>query len=568
MTWSINLSNLTEFQKLPYSRPDMDKLSDAFRRCRLRLRLSMSAHAAADAVRELQPALINFFTSEAIARNRHDRKITDEAWQSETIFFDSAMSQVQAWTQETYAALTSSRFADELEAELGDGLFREARMLSSTVNDRMVADLGEENRLESAYVEKISEIRVKLNGREHSLTELEPYLQSSDKQMRRSSHRALCRAFEENHEWLDACFDQLVNVRRRMSRKLGYESFTELGYKRMGRVDYGRSEIEKFRQMVIKYIVPVCLEIRRLQRNRLDLPQLSYWDLPVLLPGGNPAPVIPRSRFVELVGRQISDLLGESEWLSKLAEYGYIDLEARLAKAGGGYCETLYKYKVPVIFTNATSTADDIATLIHEAGHAYAALASMPGMRVIEDQRPPMDVCEIHSTALEFLTMPLLDSVFGLDTQTASMIHLTESLLFLPYACLVDHFQHEIYDHPELNADERHALWRDLEKLYQPDVDYGDDEWFANGGSWQKKEHIYTAPFYYIDYALANIAALDLWQTAIKDREKAVKRYKRLCSRGNRGTLIQQLEESGIASPFDEGTFKRLVYAVCDYLSL
>jgi oligoendopeptidase F len=213
MISKINLLNLAEFRKLPYLRPDMDKLSDAFRRCRLRLRLSMSAHAAADAVRELQPALIDFFTAEAIARNRHDRKLTDDAWQSETAFFDSAMSQVQAWTQETYAALTASRFAEDLEAELGDGLFREARMLAATVNDRMIADLGEENRLESAYVEKISEISVKLNGNSYTLTELEPYLQSSDKQMRRASHRALCRAYEENHEWLDACFDQLVNVR-------------------------------------------------------------------------------------------------------------------------------------------------------------------------------------------------------------------------------------------------------------------------------------------------------------------------------------------------------------------
>lgn len=556
------------FHEIPYSRPNLDRLSDAFRRCRLRIKLSMSSHAAVDAVRELQPALIDFFTTEAIARNKHDRNTIDENWQAEVAFFDEVMSQVQAWTQETYSALVNSRFSHAIEAELGDGLFREARMLTDTVNDRMIADLGEENRLESAYVERISEIRARLNGREHTLTELEPYLQSSDKNLRRAAHRALCTAYEENHEWLDACFDQLVNVRKRMSRKLGYSSFTELAYKRMGRIDYNRTDVESFRQMVVKYIVPVCSEIRRLQRNRLDSMQLYYWDLPVLLPDGNPKPKIPRSRFVELISKQLADLLGESEWLKLLNDKGYIDLEARPAKAGGGYCETLFKYDVPVIFTNATSTADDIVTIIHEAGHAYAALSSLPDMQVIEDQRPPMDICEIHSTALEYLVMPLLNSIFDNDTETAAMIHLTESLLFLPYACLVDHFQHDIYDHPEMSAQERHALWRSLEKYYQPDNDYGDDEWFESGGSWQKKEHIYTAPFYYIDYALAHIAALDLWQTALKDQDKAVKRYQRLCKRGNRGALMQQLEESGIASPFDEGTFKRLIYAVCDYLSL
>lgn len=556
------------FDQLKYTRPDMAELSDSFRRCRLRLRLSMSAHASADAVLELQPALLRYYTAQAYARNCHDRDLRDLFWQQEAEFFDEAHTQVQAWTTQTYAALATSRFAADLQKVLGDGILREAVRMTSTVNDRVIADLSEENRLESAYVQRVSQLRAQIGQRSFSLTELGPLLESADQEVRRISHQALCQAWEDDHDWFDACFSQLVSTRSRVSRKMGYSSFTEMAYKRMSRVGYGRGEVELFRGYVIKYIVPVCSEIRRLQRNRLGLMSLYHFDLPCLLPGGNPQPLPRRQEWVSIISRHVSEMLEEPRWLSSLEEYGYIDLEARHDKAGGGYCETLYEYGLPVILTNATGTADDVVTLVHETGHAYASLASLPQMRVFEDQQPAMDVCEIHSTALEYLMMTELEDVFGDDTETAAMVHLIDSILFLPYACLVDHFQHEIYDKPTMSAMERHNLWRMLERLYQPDIDYDTDEWFEKGGSWQKKEHIFTAPFYYIDYALAHIAALDLWQLSRKDRQKAVRRYKKLCRRGNHGALLQQLEESGIASPFAEGTFKRLIYAVCDYLEL
>ena len=338
----LNLpDNLTDFSRIEYMRPDMKKLSDAFRRCRLRLRLSMSAHATIDAVKELQQPLLDFATCAAIARIKHDLQMSDTFWQTEVSFFDQAQAQVDQWTQTTYAAILDSRFSESIEKELGDSLIREADRLHKTVQERNLGDLSEENRLETAYTQKISEMRVSIGGREYTLSEIEPILQSRDASLRRVAHTALNNAFENEHDWLDKCFSQMVSVRNRMSRKLGYTDFSQMGYYRMGRVDYGKQEVAAFRESVRKYVVPVCQEIRRLQRIRLKLSDLYYWDLPCLLPEGNPVPMADRNQWVKLTGQKIADLLKEPSYLTLLDDYGYIDLNARPDKAGGAYCSTL-----------------------------------------------------------------------------------------------------------------------------------------------------------------------------------------------------------------------------------
>lgn len=568
MTIMEQQSGWTDFDTIEYQRPDLDVVSDAFRRCRLRLRLSMSAHACQDALTELQTPLLSFLTMAAIARIRHDRKMSDPIWTAEAEFFDEAEAKVENWRQSTYHALLSSRYKDELAELTGEGIFQQALLLHRTVQDRILADLSEENRLESAYTQKIAQITVRVNDQDYSVAELEPLLEDRDALLRRNAHRALQDAFASEQQWLDTCFNQLTSVRHRMSVKLGFDNFCAMGYERMGRKDYGPEQIATFREHVLKYIVPVCGEIRRLQKLRLNQPHLYYWDLPVLLPEGNALPQLDVEKWIGILDDSLGQLLGDGPFLGRLDHLGFLDLKARTDKATGGYCATVYDVGLPFLLTNLTKRANDVMTLIHEAGHAYASLSSLGQMRLYEDHMPGMDLCEIHSTALEFLMAPLLHPIFADQTELHAMIHMTEAILFLPYACLVDHFQHRIYEHPEMSMDARHACWRELERLYQPDLDYADDAYFAKGCAWQKKEHIFTAPFYYIDYALAILASLDLWQTAATDPDKAVRRYKRLCKRGNNGAFLTQLEESGISSPFEETTFKRLVYTVCKYLAL
>jgi M3 family oligoendopeptidase len=225
----------------------------------------------------------------------------------------------------------------------------------------------------------------------------------------------------------------------------------------MERYDYTPEMVERFRSAVVKYIVPVTVEIRRLQKERLDVDELKYYDLASLFATGNPRPVI---RVIDLPdaasGMFRAMFEKEPSFYDVLSAHGFTDLDARKAKATGGYCTTLLDYGIPFIFTNANGMSDDVTTLIHESGHAYAAIRSVDSSPFIECLSPTLETCEIHSTAMEYLSYPYLEYFFGDGADASRQLHMTESLLFLPYGCMVDEFQHCIYEKPDLTPAERH----------------------------------------------------------------------------------------------------------------
>jgi M3 family oligoendopeptidase len=568
MSFFDNAFNWIDFGDLDYKRPDTDKLSDAFRRCRLRIKLAMSAHACVHALNELQSTLINFMSMSAVARINHDLDLNEKFWTDECDFYDQVEVQIKAWQQAAYKSIASSRFRDEIEAEIGTAFFREAEMLGLTIQDRVIADLNEEIRLERACSAKLSQIRIVVDNREYTIEQIKPLLSDRDDLIRKHACTAFNNAFYEEQSWFDTCLSQLVSVRHRMSLKLGFKSFAELGNQRMGRHDYNLNDIVRFRENVIKYFVPVCREIRRLQAVRLGKTELLFRDLACLLPEGGPRPELPCRNWIEVLGRVLADLLAEGNFLADLAAHDYIDIEDRAEKSAGSYCRMIYNVRLPFIQAGCAGSQEDLVALINVSGRACAELSSLSSLKVLEDHASDFDICQILGKALEYLCLPELAEFFGSQTELAAMLHMTQSILEVPELCLADHFQQEIYEHPEMSSEQRHECWRRLERLYLPDIEYGEEKYFANGGRWQSIEQIFTAPFNFIDQAIAVLASLDLWQTSRKDQAKAVRRYKRLCGSGSSGTYRNQLVEAGIASPFDEGTFKRLTYAVCDYLSL
>lgn len=560
---------LPTFDQLVYKRPDMAWLSDQFRRTRLRLRLAMSAHAAINAIIDMQGPLVEYYKMAALARIRHDCQVRDPFYLDEVSFFDEQDAQVDQWTQGTYAALQALRFRTELNHHLGAAIFRKAQVLRDTVQERILSELAEENRMVSAYEQRLAAAEITCLGQVWTLSGIEPLLQSQDRVIRRSAHEAVAAYYTQESPWLDNIFDQLVRNRTGMAQKIGFPSFTELAYRRLERQDYGREQVARFRELIKRYFVPITREIRRLQKRRLSVENLYYFDLPCLFPQGNPPLKVSMAAMAAETGRVMQRLFGQTpSFFDQLNDRGFVDPLARPDKVQGGYCSTIHGWQTPFILMNASGTAQDVATLIHEAGHAYASLQGFPTMKVIEDHSPALDVCEIHSMALEFLSYPYLDGFFGENADAYALLHMTDALLFLPYGCLVDEFQHEIYAQPQLDSDARHALWRRLEKEYQPDIDYGNQAWLAKGGAWQKKGHIFASPFYYIDYCLAQLVALDIWQQAGKNRPKALQCYDKLCSAGGQMTFLEVLQFAGLASPFDEATIKRLAFAVCQFLSL
>ena len=561
--------DMPAFQSIEYKRPSLEEFRECVMRVRLRIMTAHSVEQIEAAIAEFQKVYSQFETSLSVCMIRHDADVKDSFYQDEILFFEEAGAVVSELTSIVYTALLNTEIADECKNKFGEMIFRKAQTKRETVSKDIIDLLAREAALQNEYGQSIASAELFFHEDTYNLSTIVPFLESTKRQTRRESELACVTFFEEEKEHFDRVFQELVEIRTDMAGKLGCENFIDLGYKRMERYDYTPEMVAKFRDAILTYIVPITVEIRRLQKERLNLDSLKFYDLKSLFSGGNPKPIIPVSAFPDAASQMFQKIFEtDPSFFQVLFNHGFTDITARKNKSAGGYCSTLLDFGIPFIFMNANQIAGDVATLFHESGHAYAAIRSVDSSPFIECLSPTLETCEIHSTAMEYLTYPYLKDFFGNKSEAFREMHMTETLLFLPYGCMVDEFQHLIYENPDFSQDERHAVWRDLERKYQPFLDYDDIPFYENGGAWQKKMHIFTDPFYYIDYVLAQIVSLEIWDESRKDYRKALSQYDQLCMEGGNAAFLDLLTQAQLSNPFSADTIKRIAYQVCSFLKL
>lgn len=442
-----------------------------------------------------------------------------------------------------------------LEARLGKTAFAlweaDARSFSPAIEDELV----QESKLQSEYTQLLASARIPFRGTDYNLSSIGRFLVDADRATRREADRARWTWFAAQRPQLDRIFDDLVRLRHGMAKKLGLEDFVELGYLRMQRIDYDRKDVEALRAQVRSDIVPLCQALIAQQEAVLGLEpgELRSWDEAVFDPRGNPAPLGDHDWMVERASEMFEEMgHGLDAFFGLMCAHGLLDLKARDAKAPGGFCTSMPTYGVPFIFANFNGTKGDVEVFTHEVGHAFQCYRSRD--QVLPDYYwPTYESCEIHSMSLEFLTWPWMEKFFGDDAERFRRIHLTQALLFLAYGTAVDHFQHLVYETPAASPAERHAMWQEMERSYMPWRSYEDTPHVADGAFWQRQMHIYGSPFYYIDYVLAQICALQFWVQAEADRVDAMRRYEALCERGGQASFQSLARSAGLVSPFDEG---------------
>ena len=564
-------SSVPDFRDLKYTRPDLDKFTEIIKNARLRLMTAKTIEAADEALGEYEIAISSFDTQYALCQILHDLDTSNEFYNDEIEFFDEASARVQELSSALLSGLLTSPCAESLKAKYGPMIFRKAKNQKEIISSEIIDDLTEESRLENEYSQKQSEAEIPFKKKNLNLSLIQPYLQSTDRNVRRESHIALDRYYMSRKETYDKIYDDLVNVRTAAAQKLGYSNFTELGYKRMERYDYTREDVAAFRDNIKKYIVPLTQQIRKLQQERLGVDRLMFHDLPCLFAEGNPTPVVSKDTYEEAAGQFFRTMFGATpSFFDVLSEHGYTDLLSRPVKSTGGYCMYLEDYCIPFIFMNGNGTFDDVATVVHEGGHAYAALQGAESSPFVECLSPTLETCEIHSTSMEYMSYPFMDIFYGKQAEQYCELHMTDGLLFLPYGCMVDEFQHIIYDNPHMTPDERHEIWKMLEQTYQPFINYDENDtpFHALGGAWMKKDHIFTTPFYYIDYCLSQICALELWDESRTDIKEALEKYNTLCQLGGSDTFLNLIKRSGLESPFKLDVIKRLAFKCASFLNL
>ena len=296
--------------------------------------------------------------------------------------------------------------------------------------------------------------------------------------------------------------------------------------------------------------------------------KLYYYDDSVMFPDGNAAPEGTPDEILAAGRRMYHELSPETaEFIDVMFDGELFDVLSKPGKAPGGYCTGLPDYKVPFIFSNFNATAGDVDVLTHEAGHAFADFRALKFNYPMMLQSPNMESCECHSMSMEFLTQDYHKYFFGAQTKKYEYYHCADSLMFVPYGCMVDEFQHLMYENEELTPEQRNETWLKLEQKYRPWIDFDNLPFYGRGAGWQRQLHIYLYPLYYIDYCMAQTVAFQFWIASLHDRKDAWARYLRFVDAGGTKTFAELCRDSDIRLPYDEGCIRAVGSEISAWLA-
>jgi len=558
---------MSTFKDYQYRRPDLKKTETEFNELLGRFDRAQSPTAQDAVMNQINNLRNEFESMSTLARIRHSIDTTDPYYEKENDFFDEASPVYEGLVFKYYQALVNSKHRRQLEEKWGKQLFRIADSQLKTFSPEIVPDLQTENKLASQYTKLRASAGIMFEGEERNLSQMAPFMEAKERPRRKKAQEAATAFFSDNEARFDQIYDQLVKVRDRTAKKLGFKNFVELGYARLTRTDYDAAMVAGYRKQVLKTIVPLAAKLRKRQAARLKVDALKYYDEPLAFPTGNAVPKGDPEWIINNGQKMYNELSPETgEFFTFMVEKELLDLVAKKGKAGGGYATYIGKYRSPFIFSNFNGTSGDIDVLTHEMGHAFQFYCSR-NHEVPEYISPTMEACEIHSMSMEFFTRPWMRLFFQEDELKYKFAHLSGALLFIPYGATVDHFQHWVYEHPEATPEERKRAWREIEQEYLVYRDYEDNDFLNRGGYWFRQGHIFTDPFYYIDYTLAQVCALQFWFKAGADREQAWQDYLTLCKAGGSKSFLELTALANLQSPFADGCIESIIDPVEQWLA-
>ena len=558
---------MMKFEDYTYTRPDMNEIEKQFEKAITHFTEAASVSQQNEAIRLANDAYSQYSTMGNICYIRHSIDTANEFYKEEQDYFDETQPLLEGYVEKFYKALISSPFKRQLEEKWGKQLFSLAEMQLKTFSPEIVKELQEENKLSSQYTKLVASAKIVFEGEERTLAQLDPFMESPDREMRKKAAEAKFQFFTDHEEEFDDIYDKLVKVRTKLAEKLGYKNFVEVGYARMSRIGYDAEMVAGFRKQVKEYIVPLTEKLKKRQQERIQVESLTYYDEPFQFETGNAVPKGDEKWIIENGRVMYKELSKETdEFFSFMLENNLMDLVAKKGKASGGYCTFIEEYKAPFIFSNFNGTSGDIDVLTHEAGHAFQVYSSRD-METNEYHWPTHEGAEIHSMSMEYFTWPWMELFFKEDKDKYQFSHLSSGLTFLPYGVAVDEFQHAVYERPEMTPSERKQTWREIEKKYMPSKNYDGHHYLESGGFWQRQLHIYTSPFYYIDYTLAQICAFQFWKKDRENHEQAWQDYVHLCKLGGSKPFLELVEEANLISPFEEGCVQSVVDEIENYLN-
>ena len=525
-----------------------------------------------------------------------------ESWLTDWSLFESLLSEAGALASFAYTCDTSDPAREAAQLRFGTQISPKAREqrvrlqqrlveldyvrpgLETTVkrfrnqmevfNNANIPLFGELSRLETEWSKVNGAMTVDWDGDEKTPSQLLPYLEADDRAVRERAFRLRAKPYIDERSVLAGIFDRMHELRQRVARHAGFDNFRDYAHREKNRFDYTPDDCMRFHEAVETAVLPAVTRIMDRRRRTMGLQALRPWDL-TSDPEGRPAlkPFDDVATFIERTGGVFANVDPDFRtYYERMADAHLLDLDNRKGKAPGGYCQTLAFRKMPLIFMNAVGLDDDVRTLLHEGGHAFHSFEASR-LPLLFQRHPGSEMAEVASMSMELLAAPYIDSGHGgyyseADARRSRVELLEGIILFFPHCASVDAFQHWMYLNPEgRDADARDAKWLELRRRFEGDsVDWtGLDA--LRIARWYQQPHFFASPFYYIEYGIAQLGALQVWRNSLKDGRKAVRDYRDALALGATESLPDLFRAAGARLIFDSDGMGELVILVEEELA-
>lgn len=554
------MSENFRFKDLPYDRPDFAKVKTELAAITEKMKNAASYEEAKAAYFDFESIMSDLRDAYTIVSIRHTVDTRDKFYDDENEFLSEAFPELSPYTVAFSNALYDGKFKADFEKEFGKQLLSMIELERKSFSEKNIPLQQKEAKLCNEYEKIIASAEIDFDGEKRNLYGVMKYFEDEDREVRKAAWRKYEEFFASHEKRFEEIWDELIKVRNEQGRNLGFENFIPLGYMQQGRTDYNAADVASFREQVKEELVPLCSKLYEAQAKRLNLDKVRVYDENCVFADGNATPIGNDDELVEIAREMYKDMSKETgEFIDFMIDHELLDLKNKPGKASTGYMTSILKYKAPFVFSCFNGTIGDIQVLTHELGHAFAGYEAMRNQPIADYYSESTDIAEIHSMSMEQFAYPYAEKFFGDKADKFRFQHLQEAITFVPFGVAVDEYQHIVYAHPELTPKERTAEWKKLEAKYMPWRDYDGMEFFGRGGWWYHKIHIFLYPFYYINYTLTTMGAMEFKKKMREDKTSAWNDYMNLCKVGGSKSYLETLAYANLSDPFKPGSVKKAI---------
>ena len=457
---------------------------------------------------------------------------------------------------------------DALKGEFGEW-FKGVQVSLDLFSPENIPLETEENKEIQAYQKITGGMSVEFEGETKTMQQMATYMERTDRELRERAWRTMWERRLQDKEALDKSFDNLFSLRKKIAKNAHCKDFIDYIFLAKHRFDYSPADCEAFHESIEKLVLPMQKEMYKRRAQKMGLERLRPWDLSV--DPQNRAPLKPYTSGDELIEKvdQIFESIHPQagKWAREMQAKKLIDPDSRLGKAPGGYQIGFDESRLPFIFMNSACTDRDIYTLLHESGHSFHQFA-LAGQPIFPYRDVPAEFAEVASMSMELIGMSNLKPFYGDDKEAierSTLGELEDVVWLFPWVASVDSFQHRLYNYPTHTAEDRSDIWDEIMSRYDAGVDYSGLE-AVRRNLWQKQLHIFECPFYYIEYGIAQIGALQVWANFKKDPKKAIDDLFKAESLGSSRPVKELFEAANIKFDFSPKTLEPLMQVVWDEL--